>query len=530
MILIRMICFALILVLLCGVDAFAQDITVTRISDDSGVHTDRRPISVGYYDSSTDKTFISWMGPFSSAMVREFDHTTRTWSTDKAVGVSPFADSHNYPALVRTKDGKLLIVYGCHNSVLRVTTSPQAGTIDGQWHDRDLSEAQGASYPVPIVTENGTIYCFYRISMRYIYPSGTFPTDYRPLGFVKSYDNGQTWQMAVKFIDQYPRTDNLCEVYTGKISYQAASDSVSERIHFAWTTAGGGPGNHQHALYRRHVYYAYMDLANEHLFDIKGNDLGTDIDDTEAENNCKVTDTGTPPDGAQVGYQVSVHFMDNGDPLVIYLHEGFKCAYWNGEFWSIEMIDTPTSEPREIEKIGAEAFRAYRTSGKSVYIYRTDNGGESWALENRLIAPSDLARCYVLDNYHPDLKLLLTEMKSDGNNVLEGSRDVFVGGAADINTIEKDAADAPADFELEQNFPNPFNPVTTIRYFLPEKNHVTVAVFDMLGQQVSLLINDEQSTGYHSVVFNSGHLPSGLYYYKIETEPYKAVKKMLLIK
>ena len=132
---------------------------------------------------------------------------------------------------------------------MRITSSPHASSIEGGWNDRNLEEAQGAAYPVPIVTDNGTIYCFYRMMMKEIYPDNNYPGDYRPLGFVKSIDNGETWSRPVKLIDNYPREDHLSEIYTGKLTYQPAGNSVSERIHLAWSISGGGPDSHQHALF-----------------------------------------------------------------------------------------------------------------------------------------------------------------------------------------------------------------------------------------------------------------------------------------
>ncbi len=167
--------FTSILIILGAAVVAGQDILVTKISEDAGIHTDRRPISVGFYDSTVNKTFISWMGSYSDAVVKEFDHSTQEWSDDQIVGASPFADSHNYPGMIQTEDGRLLVVYGCHNSVMRITTSAKPSDIEGTWHDRDLSAAQGASYPVPLITSDGTIYCFYRITMRELLSGRNLP-------------------------------------------------------------------------------------------------------------------------------------------------------------------------------------------------------------------------------------------------------------------------------------------------------------------------------------------------------------------
>jgi Secretion system C-terminal sorting domain len=67
---------------------------------------------------------------------------------------------------------------------------------------------------------------------------------------------------------------------------------------------------------------------------------------------------------------------------------------------------------------------------------------------------------------------------------------------------------------LSQNFPNPFNPSTTIKYELPKSSEVTLSVYDMLGRQVSMLVNDRRSAGVHEVKFDGSNLASGVYFYR----------------
>lgn len=85
-------------------------------------------------------------------------------------------------------------------------------------------------------------------------------------------------------------------------------------------------------------------------------------------------------------------------------------------------------------------------------------------------------------------------------------------------------------FELGQNFPNPFNPVTRIRYSLGEKGNVVLRVFDQLGREVSTLVNGEREAGEHITEFHGNELPSGIYYYRIESGAKSEVRKMLLLK
>jgi len=80
------------------------------------------------------------------------------------------------------------------------------------------------------------------------------------------------------------------------------------------------------------------------------------------------------------------------------------------------------------------------------------------------------------------------------------------------------------------NFPNPFNPSTVIRYQIVKAGHVTLKVYDTLGKEVANLVDKEQSSGRYSVNFNASSLSSGIYLYRITANGFTAVKKMILTK
>ena len=84
--------------------------------------------------------------------------------------------------------------------------------------------------------------------------------------------------------------------------------------------------------------------------------------------------------------------------------------------------------------------------------------------------------------------------------------------------------------ELYQNYPNPFNPATEIKYFLPEDQYTKITVYDQLGKEVGLLVNERQNAGIHSVKFNAENLPSGIYYYKIISGEFTMIRKMIVLK
>ena len=86
------------------------------------------------------------------------------------------------------------------------------------------------------------------------------------------------------------------------------------------------------------------------------------------------------------------------------------------------------------------------------------------------------------------------------------------------------------EFHLYQNFPQPFNPSTKIKYQIPNVSFVSLKVFDALGKEVALLVSEEQSAGIHEVEFNGSGLTSGIYFYELKAGAYSDTKKMSLIK
>ncbi len=88
----------------------------------------------------------------------------------------------------------------------------------------------------------------------------------------------------------------------------------------------------------------------------------------------------------------------------------------------------------------------------------------------------------------------------------------------------------PDKFSLHQNFPNPFNPVTKIRYDIPVSGNVSMKIYDNIGREVKSIINEFKDAGYYTVEFNGINFASGVYYYKLETGNFTATKKMVLLK
>jgi hypothetical protein len=101
----------------------------------------------------------------------------------------------------------------------------------------------------------------------------------------------------------------------------------------------------------------------------------------------------------------------------------------------------------------------------------------------------------------------------------------------DLTLVEGERRDqVPTEFVLSQNFPNPFNPSTTIRYALPHTSFVTLTVYNILGQEVAQLVKEQQQAGYHDAVFRGDGLASGVYFYRLEAGGFVEIKKLALLR
>jgi len=137
-----------------------------------------------------------------------------------------------------------------------------------------------------------------------------------------------------------------------------------------------------------------------------------------------------------------------------------------------------------------------------------------------------------------------TSGTSTGTSALQLSVNDFFGGTSTdqmyvddytvvdllATAVEDDEVLGPLTFGLEQNYPNPFNPSTNIRYSIETSGHVKLAVYNVIGEEVSVLVNGQVEAGSYEVTFIASNLPSGVYIYKLDTPENIQVKKMVLMK
>ncbi|MFQ5607215.1 MAG: FlgD immunoglobulin-like domain containing protein, partial [Candidatus Zixiibacteriota bacterium] len=151
----------------------------------------------------------------------------------------------------------------------------------------------------------------------------------------------------------------------------------------------------------------------------------------------------------------------------------------------------------------------------SLRIHHWDDAGSEW----KLVGGS-------VDTDQNEVSAEITELGAYALFTTDIQTDVDDGGTGSI---------VPKHFELHQNFPNPFNPTTTISYSLPQRAEVTVTIYNILGEKVRVFTEGRKSAGRHSVTWNSRNesgkpVASGVYFYKVQAGEFSASRKMVLLK
>lgn len=114
--------------------------------------------------------------------------------------------------------------------------------------------------------------------------------------------------------------------------------------------------------------------------------------------------------------------------------------------------------------------------------------------------------------------------------VFDPNNDIVLKTASLTVGINSESNIIPEKFAVYQNYPNPFNPTTNIKFDIPKNTFVSLKVFDVLGKEVAVLINEERNAGSYSVDWNASVYPSGVYFYTFESKDFSATKRMLLVK
>ncbi|HZW40551.1 MAG TPA: T9SS type A sorting domain-containing protein [Ignavibacteriaceae bacterium] len=172
-------------------------------------------------------------------------------------------------------------------------------------------------------------------------------------------------------------------------------------------------------------------------------------------------------------------------------------------------------------------YRIYKKKGSGSYtLYATVSGSANTEyVDNEEMVVTGPRIANEVDVYY-----VVTAKDLGG---LESSYSNSVTTRISVDPPEKQGNDfdKPITFSLNQNYPNPFNPNTTIEYSIPERQYVSLKIYNSIGKEVFTLVNEVKEAGNYKVNFNSdANFPSGIYFYKINAGSFNKVKKMILMK
>ncbi|MBK7632265.1 MAG: T9SS type A sorting domain-containing protein [Ignavibacteriales bacterium] len=219
---------------------------------------------------------------------------------------------------------------------------------------------------------------------------------------------------------------------------------------------------------------------------------------------------------------LDVHFIDAnigtavGDSGII-LHTTNGGALWtpqiSGTTWLLNAVYFANN-------YSGTAVGSYResdgTSSPYGIILHTNNGGDTWAAQSSGI-PEPLLSISFIDEYNG-------WVVGKNGTILHTTN----GGATFVE--EEKIDEIPTTYSLSNNFPNPFNPSTQIKYSIPQSFQVVIKVFDVLGNEIEALVNEEKPAGTYELNWNAANLPSGVYFYRIQTSSFTQTRKMILLK
>jgi predicted GH43/DUF377 family glycosyl hydrolase len=249
---------------------------------------------------------------------------------------------------------------------------------------------------------------------------------------------------------------------------------------------------------------------------------------------------GYPPASSKwsIGYATSsdcIHWDLQPDPVV--LHGDNSTDFDETSAFAASVIRTNEGYYMWYSGHSHTAVVNGKPQGKIGYANSSD--GINWTkyYANPIVSPTSVSQQWTTGYYTPSVLFDGEQFHMWFAGWQEGGGMIAIGYATSVSDkingtgIEDDLLNrVPKENKLLQNFPNPFNPLTTISYSIPEQAYVTLKVYDILGDEIETLVNDEKPAGSYLVRFNASHFASGTYFCKLQTDNFIQTKKLVLIK
>jgi photosystem II stability/assembly factor-like uncharacterized protein len=303
-----------------------------------------------------------------------------------------------------------------------------------------------------------------------------------------------------------------------------------------WTRVASLPGD---SLNTPNIYAGYASYGNG--MEVYGRNVWLTLYNTanDPPSILKSTDAGntwqwfrvTLPGGPALNYYImSITFKDANVGYAVcrraYVNDAAHSNYLvkttdGGRTWSDTICVEPGKAHNDAKPMTVRAIRGTNTV---IAVGFGTVGAKSWISNDNGLTWAPMTT--PTPNTNADLRNVVFASATQG--IMMGYYNVVKVSIA--TAVEETRGAVPTAYVLNQNYPNPFNPTTTISYSLPRSSFVDLKVYDLLGRNVATLVQNEQSAGTHSAVFDAKGLASGVYVYTLKAGDFTATKSLVLIK
>lgn len=246
--------------------------------------------------------------------------------------------------------------------------------------------------------------------------------------------------------------------------------------------------------------------------------------------NSWSTDANSTSPSARINHRLAETSFDGSSFIVLF---GGGGDARNDETWTFGGSDYPL--PVELISFSAKAV-----NGEVVLEWQTATEVDNYGFDIQRALTELSGQC--LDewikvgfvpgngNCNSIRKYSFTDKSINSGKYFYRLRQIDTDGSFDYSPIINVEIEIPNEFALSQNYPNPFNPITTINYQIPKRGKVMLKIYDIVGKEITTIVNEEKEIGNYSINFDSNNLSSGVYLYEIVVNNYHAIKKLVIIK
>lgn len=356
-------------------------------------------------------------------------------------------------------------------------------------------------------------------------------------GILKSTDNGDSWITLLKKsnLSVYSLIEFNKKLFAG---FYGSGVFISDDMGTNWVAANNGINK----------LYAIGLIAYDNVIYLCTGSGGFFYSNNSGENWI------TANNGLPSNTNLLSIIKYNNKLYVGTLRDGMYVSTNNGLNWTKEINDFSTTSVNAFIPMDNNLF-----VGTDKGVYLTSDSGVNWKkikkglsennevydfakLDNNLFIPQWAIGVYrSTDYYNVNIYNISDGITNyDLQSIAYNNNFLFVGTNGGkifrrklsdiIPNTDVLSNSIPTRFNISQNFPNPFNPTTKIIYSIPKQSYVTLKIYDVLGREVTTLVNGEKPTGNHSVEFNASGLSSGIYFYQIKADEFMQTIKMILLR